>query len=441
MNRCLLLLLTALTMAVPALSQDGTPPDWDAFLQYIDISAWQGHRFKVTAAVRAQCLDDKAGAEIAVRIDKSDKTMGFFYNMMDRPIRDTQWKVYTIAGKVDKKASRLNLGGLYQHKGYFWFDDFHVYVETTRGVWSELPLADGDFEADTAALRRHWPLMIRRAFFHMSLSDTGVYQGSHCIRVDGSSFVNPNTYGSNDSTGHYVQANGIRLYYEVYGQGQPLLLLHGNSESIVSFSKQIPELSKYFKVIAVDSRGQGRSTEDGKTYTYDLFAQDMNALLDTLGLDSVDILGWSDGGNTGLIMAMNYPRRVRTLAVMGANIFIDNTVVAPWVFRTLHKQQQTVEGDTTYNDANRSRLITLLLTEPRHTFEELNAIHCPTLVMAGEKDVIKEGHTRQIAAHIPHSTVVIFPGGTHEEPSEHPDIFNKTVEDFLRAPAPQTTTP
>ena len=80
---------------------------------------------------------------------------------------------------------------------------------------------------------------------------------------------------------------------------------------------------------------------------------------------------------------------------------------------------------------NRDRLITLLLTEPRHRFEELAAIQCPVLVMAGQKDIIKEPHTRQIAAHIKNSRLLIFPGGTHYEPWEHPDLFNKAVLDFL----------
>src|SRR6185436_1102382 len=138
-------------------------------------------------------------------------------------------------------------------------------------------------------------------------------------------------YGNNSSTGKYAEVNHIRIYYEVYGKGEPLLLLHGNSSSISTFDKQIPEFSKHFMVIAVDSRGQGKSSEDGKPYTYDLFADDMNALLDHLKLENVNIVGWSDGGNTGLIMAMKYPSKVKKLVTMGANVFINNEVVEKWV--------------------------------------------------------------------------------------------------------------
>jgi len=423
-----------LMLALPILA-GAQPADWGAFNQHIDATPYQGKHFKVTAAIRSQCLDAGAGAELWVRVDKLDKTMGFFYNMMDKPIRDSTWKVYTVEGKIDKTAKWLYFGGIYEHKGYFWFDDFHLTVETAKNRWTEIPLGDPGFESDDTALFRHsWFTAPKRTFFSPTLTTENPHEGSKCIKVDGSNFVNPYAYGSNDTAGHYVTANGIKIYYETYGHGHPLLLLHGNSVSISSFDKQIPELAKHYQVIAVDTRGHGRSGEDGKLYTYDLFAQDMNALLDSLHLDSVDILGWSDGGNTGLIMGMTYPRKIRRLCVMGANVFIDHSVVEKWVFKTLNKEQKELKTSKFPDDANRSRLITLLLTQPQHKFEDLQAIRCPTLVMAGEKDVIKPEHSKQIAAHIPHSQLLIFPGGTHYEPSEHPDVFNKAVLDFLDAP-------
>ena len=180
-------------------------------------------------------------------------------------------------------------------------------------------------------------------------------------------------------------------------------------------------------MIAVDTRGQGKSGDDGKTYTYDLFADDMAALLDHLHLDSVNIVGWSDGGNTGLIMAMKYPVKVRKLVTMGANVFIDHSVVDNSVFKILNKEKRELKDDTLYDSRNRLRLINLLLTEPRHSFEELKAIRGPVLVVAGEKDLIKEQHTKSIAANIPKSTLMIVPKATHYFPSEDPKAFNKAV--------------
>lgn len=407
------------------------PEDWGAFCQKVNVSSYQGCRFKITAAVRISSLEAAAGAELWARIEKFDNTRGFFYNMMDKPIKSPEWRIYTIEGKIDRNSHYLLMGGLYQRRGYFYFDDFHLQVETGRSGWKEVTLPDQGFEQDSLPPDSSWRVLQSRPFFTFSLSRQQPFEGNSAICVDGSTFTKSFTYGSNDTAGRYATVNGIRLYYEIYGEGAPILLLHGNSESIASFSKQIPELSRNHKVIAVDTRGQGRSSEDGKQYTYDLFAEDMNALLDYLHLDSVNVVGWSDGGNTGLIMAIDYPTRVRKLAVMGANVFIDKTVVDPWVFKNLHKQQELLAKDTAYASQNRSRLITLLLTEPRHRFEDLKAISCPVLVMAGEKDIIKETHTRQIAQNIGNSQLVIFPGGTHDEPTDNPGLFNKTVLEFV----------
>jgi len=94
-------------------------------------------------------------------------------------------------------------------------------------------------------------------------------------------------YGSNKQVGKYANVNDIKVYYEIYGAGEPLLLLHGNSGSIENFLYQIPDLSKKYKVIAVDSRAQGRSTDSDKEITYALMASDMSELIDKLNLGSV----------------------------------------------------------------------------------------------------------------------------------------------------------
>ena len=127
-----------------------------------------------------------------------------------------------------------------------------------------------------------------------------------------SSTKNQINYGSNPLAGKYVDVNDIKVYYEIYGEGEPLLLLHGNSGSIKAGESQIPELSKHFKVIAVDSRAQGKSTDSDKEITYALMASDMNELINKLKLGSVYIVGWSDGGNIGLELSFAHPmlRRV-----------------------------------------------------------------------------------------------------------------------------------
>lgn len=406
------------------------PNDWGAFNQRIDAKPFAGKKFKLQAAVKVQIIDTTSEAEIWVRVDKLNKKTGFFYNMMDKPIRVKDWKYFSIEGKVDKDAEYFAFGGIFRRKGIFYFDDFKLSIETTKGKFEEVNIKNGSFENDS--LSGSWGYNKNRNGFISSVTNETSIEGRQSFKIDGSRFQKSFNYGSNDSIGKYAIANGINIYYEEYGQGQPLLLLHGNAESIGSFRLQIPEFSKYFKVIAVDTRGQGNSSEDAKTYTYDLFADDMNALLNSLNIDSANVLGWSDGGNTGLIMAMKYPKKVKRLVTMGANVFIDKSVVEKWVFKELNSQLKELGSDTSYAARNRVRLIDLLLTEPKHRFEDLKIISCPVLVIAGQKDVIKENHTRSIAENIRNSKLIIAPKETHYYPTENSKAFNATAIEFLK---------
>ena len=406
--------------------------DWGAFNQRIDVTAYQGKKFRLEAAVKIDAIDSTAEAEVWTRVDKADYKIGFFYNMMDKPIRSKEWKVYSINGKIDKDGLKLFFGGLYHRKGIFYFDDFKLFIEIGKDKWEQIALPDGSFENDSTVIKKTWGFQQFGTGYLHSVNDSTAFEGKHSFKIDGSHFIAEKAYGTNSDAGKYADVNGIRIYYEEYGKGEPVLLLHGNSLSINSFQRQIPELSKQFRVIAVDTRGQGKSTEDGKRYTYDLFADDMNALLNHLHLDSVNIVGWSDGGNTGLIMAIKYPSKVKRLVTMGAVVFIDNTVVGKWVFKELNKQVKELKTDTSAWAANRLRLIGLLLTEPKHSFNELKSIKCPVLVVAGEKDVVEEVHTKGIAANTPNSTLLIAPKEKHEFPSDNPVAFNKLVIEFIK---------
>ncbi len=422
-----MILLISIFISTTLLGQ--MPTDWGAFSQMMKGQPLAGKKFILEAAVRVDRIDSEAHAEIWVRVDRENKQMGFFYNMMDKPIKSNGWNTYTIKGKIDKDALYFVFGGLYHKKGLFHFDDFKLSIETSKDHFEPVEIKDPGFENNE--WNKNWNFLQDRLGFNLSVSNKQPYAGTNSLLVDGSSFVKTPTIGNDDTRGQFAAVNNIKLYYEIYGEGPALLLLHGNSESIASFNKQIPELSKQFKVIAVDTRGQGKSTEDGKLFTYDLFAADMNALLDYLNLDSVNIIGWSDGGNTGLIMAMQYPKKVKRLITMGANVFIDNTVVKKWVFKLLHKELKEIGTDSIYDSQKRKRMIELLLTQPQHRFEELHTIQCPVLVIAGEKDIIKEAHTRAIAQHISHSTLLIAAKETHEYPRENPAAFNKAVLEYL----------
>ena len=254
-------------------------------------------------------------------------------------------------------------------------------------------------------------------------------------RVLGQGGTRPRTaqhYGDSAAVGRYVPVAGARLYCEQYGQGPPLLLLHGNGQSIQAFSQQIGPLAQHFHVIAVDTRAQGKS-QDATTIplSYRLFAEDMRQLLDSLHLRQVAVLGWSDGGNTALELALRYPAYVSRLVLMGANLFPTDQALDPALLTILRQQLPLLQTQADPAARRQARLYQLLLTEPHLTFAELARLHAPVLVLAGEHDVVLDAHTKAIAAHLPHATCFIFPGGSHNAPWELPTEFNQRAISFL----------
>lgn len=254
--------------------------------------------------------------------------------------------------------------------------------------------------------------------------------GNKSLLIDNTT-IKSNAFGSNDAAGNFVSVNGIKLYYETYGSGKPLILLHGNSESIASFEKQIPDFSKVYKVIAIDTRGQGNSSSNSTKFTYELFAEDVNALMEQLNVKNANILGWSDGGNIGLLLAMKHPDKVIKLATMGANLYNNKESVPEEINIILKNQIAELKKSGTPETDNQIRLKTLLLTEPNIDSRNLASITCPVLIMAGEKDIIKEAHTKLIAAAIQKSQLKIFEKADHDAPKTIPEEFNSAVLRFF----------
>ncbi len=239
-------------------------------------------------------------------------------------------------------------------------------------------------------------------------------------------------YGKNHVAGSTAELDDASIYYEIYGTGEPLLLLHGNNQSISAFINQINEFSNHYKVIAVDTRGHGNSADESNgPLNYELFAGDMKRLLDELQLKKVNILGWSDGGITGLIMAMKYPDYVNKLAVMGANIFPAPDALKDVVFRDVNELIDDIKDNTDKPSVNQKRIYELVLNEPQLAFDDLKKIKAPVLVMAGQNDVVTENHTRQIAESIPNSQLVIFKNASHFAPYYNAAEFNQAVLAFF----------
>ncbi|MBT9394204.1 alpha/beta fold hydrolase [Hymenobacter sp. NST-14] len=237
-------------------------------------------------------------------------------------------------------------------------------------------------------------------------------------------------YGDSTALGRTVPVAGARLYYETYGQGEPLLLLHGNGQSIAAWHRQIAALARHFRVLAVDTRGHGRSLDETSAeLTYGLLAEDVRQLLDALQLRRVRVLGWSDGANTALHLARQAPDYVSALVLVGANLSPE--ALDPPLLTFL--QQQLAPLPPTSAAARWHRL---LLQEPHLRPTDLTGLRVPTLVLAGQHDVILEAHTRALAAALPGARLHIFPGASHFVPHEQPQDFNARVLAFLGVPRP-----
>ena len=197
----------------------------------------------------------------------------------------------------------------------------------------------------------------------------------------------------------WIDVNGIRMYYEVYGSGRPLIMVHGNSEDHNIFYDSRVLLSKHFKVYVVDSRGHGHSTRVDEFHYADM-AEDMIEFMEKLDLKDVVFYGFSDGGIIGLLAAMKTDR-ISMLITSGANITPDGVGLP---------LKLLVKGLYAFTKDPKMKMI---LDEPHITADELAQIKVPTVVVAGEKDLVKRSETEEIAKAIPGARFRIVEGEGH----------------------------
>lgn len=246
-------------------------------------------------------------------------------------------------------------------------------------------------------------------------------------------------YGNNPAVGKFAAVNGIKMYYEIYGAGEPMVLIHGNGGSIASMANQVEYFKTRYKIIVADSRAMGKSEEGTGRLTYEQITDDWAALLDELKVDSAYFIGWSDGGIESLMMGIRHPKKVKMMAVMGANLQPDSNAVYDWAVKWVKKtaaytDSMIAKKDTAYNYRLIKKYFDLLGNQPHIALAQVQSIKAPTLVLGGDKDVIKEAHTLQIYQNLQKAWLCIFPGGTHMMPETDPELFNATVERFFSKP-------
>ena len=222
----------------------------------------------------------------------------------------------------------------------------------------------------------------------------------------------------------------IRHYYIEKGQGEPLILLHGNGENCDYFAGQMDAFARHFHVYALDTRGHGKTPRGEAPFTIRQFAEDLLGFMDAHGIAKAHILGFSDGGNTAMIFAMKHPERVDRLILNGANL--DAKGVKPSVQLPIELGYRFARLFAGKSDEARqhAELLGLMVNDPNVRPEELSRIQARTLVIAGTRDMIKEAHTRLIASRIPDARLVIIEGD-HFFANKRPDAFNRAIMVFL----------
>ncbi|WP_062116063.1 alpha/beta fold hydrolase [Aureimonas sp. AU40] len=227
----------------------------------------------------------------------------------------------------------------------------------------------------------------------------------------------------------YASVNGIDMFFRVYGKGPPILLIHGGLSDSRVWRAQIGALSADHTIILADSRGQGRSTRTSDPITYDLMAEDYLELLDQLGIEQTDLVGWSDGGIIGLDLAIKHPERLSRIFIQAAN-------ATPAGVK--HYDPKTaIVPELKHYDNVVDEIQALWANEPNFSDDDLASINVPTEIVIGDHDeAISRRHTEYLANTIPTARLLVLPDVGHSAPLEDPEGYAEAVLAFMDKDSP-----
>lgn len=252
--------------------------------------------------------------------------------------------------------------------------------------------------------------------------------------------------------GDYVQANGLNIYYEMDGVGEPLILLHGGTLTSRMWEDHIPAFAAHFQVIALDSRGHGKTDNPTQEFSYRAMAGDVAAFVEALSLSKPFICGFSDGGQIALEVGMGYPDLAKALVICGAlNNFSEGYLQwtkefgmeGPGVVNVAYIEREMPElvarwgerhglGNPDYWQTLLRQLSTAWLTPLGYTAEDYRKIIVPTLIVLGDRDaLVPVEEAVEMYRLIPHAELAIGPNATHSFPGAKVELFTQLVSDFL----------
>ncbi len=242
----------------------------------------------------------------------------------------------------------------------------------------------------------------------------------------------------------YVACDGARIWYASYGSGFPVILLHGGLGHSGNFGYQVPALlDAGYRVVAIDSRGHGRSTRDSRPYTYHVMASDVSAVMDALNIKKAGFVGWSDGACIAMVLASQAPDRAAGVFFFGCNMDPSGTKqfefgpVLGRCFKRHTIDYARLSATPDKFDEFSAAVEEMMKTEPNYSAAELAQISVPVAIVQSENDeFIMPEHAQYLARSIPNAELIELKGVSHFAPLQRPDLFNATVLEFLDKVSP-----
>lgn len=248
-----------------------------------------------------------------------------------------------------------------------------------------------------------------------------------------------------ERVGEYVDAGGLRTYHEVHGAGEPLVLLHGGLSTAETLDAMVAAFAPHYTVYVPERRGHGRTPDVAGPITYRNMAADTAAFLDALGLSAVRMLGFSDGGNVALQVALDRPDLVGKLVVMGAAAREEGYTPeqmelfrrwsgrpSPQIMAQFKQAYGTVSPDgPEHFEVIFAKAGDLWASGWSIDWEDLGRLATPTLILLADDDVVSVEHAAAMVRALPEAQLAVVPGTSHALPFEKPDLVHRIVLDFL----------
>lgn len=228
-------------------------------------------------------------------------------------------------------------------------------------------------------------------------------------------------------------SNTANIYFQVFGEGDKpvIIFIHGNGEDWKAFYKQIKSFSKLYKIVTIDNRGHGQSSFGMYPLTIKFMANDVIAVMNELEIGYAHIIGFGDGANIGIQIALEYPDRIKKLVLAGANLYPTGIKMASQLPIVMAYLLYKIASAFSKRANKKADLLHLIVCQPNFNPIELKQIQCPTLVLAGEEALVKKEHTELIAHHIPKSRLHIIEGVNHFIFKEEPSKVNFLILSYL----------